>query len=104
MPLRTAFFLSFVTFVSGCATTVAKVSNGFGQTYEGLSCDQVLVRDSVTGSFRDHKFWLIPVIPFAITDSVLSAATDTLFLPIDLVQTTEPVGRFECKDRTTETR
>jgi uncharacterized protein YceK len=70
--------------LSGCCTILSHV-DGQGGVYSGVSADARLL---ATVSDETHDIPVVPwVIPFGILDMPLSAAADTLCLPVVLATT-----------------
>jgi uncharacterized protein YceK len=80
-----ALALSAALVLSGCSTIVSKTTDGFGENYSGVA-HAICINRFVLNAFSGYGFIAnIAVLPFSVLNIGLSAVTDTLVLPVDLI-------------------
>jgi len=64
---------------AGCGSIATKSNGAWGKKYSGTTCSAAVT--AITS--HEHGLWIVS--PFTAIDTLLSAAIDTILLPIDLV-------------------
>jgi uncharacterized protein YceK len=68
-----------ILFQTGCGSIATKSNGAWGKKYSGTTCSAAVT--AITA--HEHGMWI--VAPFTAIDTLLSAAIDTILLPVDFI-------------------